>query len=104
MEQFSHDLTLALEETRCGGGSSRWGMRRRTRSTGNLRMYNLFNIIILLTLNLAGERINFDTKNCLKDYFLNKLIVIVLISIYFVNKEVGISFNIRVVDIFFDII
>uniref|UniRef100_A0A336M9A7 CSON013989 protein n=1 Tax=Culicoides sonorensis TaxID=179676 RepID=A0A336M9A7_CULSO len=34
MEQFSHDLTLALEETsRC---SRRWGMRRRTRSTGNL--------------------------------------------------------------------
>lgn len=37
MEQFSHDLTLALEETsRCG---RRWGMRRRTRSTGNLRKY-----------------------------------------------------------------
>ncbi|XP_063709845.1 uncharacterized protein LOC134838279 [Culicoides brevitarsis] len=34
MEQFSHDLTLALEETsKCG---RRWGMRRRTRSTGNL--------------------------------------------------------------------
>lgn len=35
MEQFSHDLTLALEETsKC---SRRWGIRRRTRSTGNLR-------------------------------------------------------------------
>lgn len=37
MEQFSHDLTLALEETsRCGETKNRWGMRRRTRSTGNL--------------------------------------------------------------------
>lgn len=37
MEQFSHDLTLALEETsRCGETKHRWGMRRRTRSTGNL--------------------------------------------------------------------
>lgn len=36
-DQFSHDLTLALEETRCGANGSRWGMRRRTRSTGNLR-------------------------------------------------------------------
>ncbi|CAO1400962.1 unnamed protein product [Diamesa hyperborea] len=34
-DQFSHDLTLALEETRCGA-NGRWGMRRRTRSTGNL--------------------------------------------------------------------
>lgn len=39
MEQFSHDLTLALEETSRSGGvrSGRWGTRRRTRSTGNLR-------------------------------------------------------------------
>lgn len=37
MEQFSHDLTLALEETsRCGETKHQWGMRRRTRSTGNL--------------------------------------------------------------------
>lgn len=36
MEQFSHDLTLALEETANGRGR-RWGIRRRTRSTGNLR-------------------------------------------------------------------
>lgn len=35
-DQFSHDLTLALEET-SRGTVSRWGMRRRTRSTGNLR-------------------------------------------------------------------
>lgn len=34
MDQFSHDLTIALEET---AGSKRWGRRRRTRSTGNLR-------------------------------------------------------------------
>lgn len=39
-DQFSHDLTLALleEETLRGGNvGSRWGLRRRTRSTGNLR-------------------------------------------------------------------
>ncbi|CRK88797.1 CLUMA_CG002625, isoform A [Clunio marinus] len=35
-DQFSHDLTLALEETSRGGAGSRWGIRRRTRSTGNL--------------------------------------------------------------------
>ena len=39
MDQFSHDLTLALEETSRTGGVrvGRWGQRRRTRSTGNLR-------------------------------------------------------------------
>lgn len=38
MDQFSHDLTLALEETSRTGGvrAGRWGARRRTRSTGNL--------------------------------------------------------------------
>ncbi|XP_053670402.1 uncharacterized protein LOC128720732 [Anopheles nili] len=37
MEQFSHDLTLALEETsRTNSTKVRWGVRRRTRSTGNL--------------------------------------------------------------------
>ncbi|XP_049284929.1 uncharacterized protein LOC125764596 [Anopheles funestus] len=37
MEQFSHDLTLALEETsRTNSSKVRWGVRRRTRSTGNL--------------------------------------------------------------------
>lgn len=36
-DQFSHDLTLALEETSRGGAGTRWGLRRRTRSTGNLR-------------------------------------------------------------------
>ncbi|XP_035773729.1 uncharacterized protein LOC118456767 [Anopheles albimanus] len=37
MEQFSHDLTLALEETsRTTSNKVRWGVRRRTRSTGNL--------------------------------------------------------------------
>ena len=35
-DQFSHDLTLALEETSAG---TRWGLRRRTRSTGNLRKF-----------------------------------------------------------------
>ncbi|XP_050088584.1 uncharacterized protein LOC126572911 [Anopheles aquasalis] len=37
MEQFSQDLTLALEETsRTTSSKVRWGVRRRTRSTGNL--------------------------------------------------------------------
>ncbi|XP_055388847.1 uncharacterized protein LOC129617815 [Condylostylus longicornis] len=36
MDQFSHDLTLALEETSKGVLRGRWGPRRRTRSTGNL--------------------------------------------------------------------
>ncbi|KAH8294453.1 hypothetical protein KR018_007312 [Drosophila ironensis] len=39
MDQFSHDLTLALEETSLMDraiGVGRWGPRRRTRSTGNL--------------------------------------------------------------------
>lgn len=41
MEQFSHDLTVALEETSKSGGvrTACWGVRRRTRSTGNLRTY-----------------------------------------------------------------
>lgn len=37
-DQFSHDLTLALEETSKVSRAGRWGVRRRTRSTGNLRM------------------------------------------------------------------
>lgn len=37
MEQFSHDLTLALEETSRVWAGHCWGGRRRTRSTGNLR-------------------------------------------------------------------
>ncbi|XP_055326804.1 uncharacterized protein LOC129580415 [Sitodiplosis mosellana] len=36
MEQFSHDLTLALEETSRVRAGHCWGGRRRTRSTGNL--------------------------------------------------------------------
>lgn len=37
MEKFSHDLTLALEETSRVRAGHCWGVRRRTRSTGNLR-------------------------------------------------------------------
>ncbi|XP_016995706.2 uncharacterized protein [Drosophila takahashii] len=38
MDQFSHDLTLALDLTLMdrASGVGRWGSRRRTRSTGNL--------------------------------------------------------------------
>lgn len=53
-DQFSHDLTLALleEETLRGGTStSRWGLRRRTRSTGNLREYELI-IENIIKINL----------------------------------------------------
>lgn len=41
MEQFSHDLTLALEETSRVRAGHCWGGRRRTRSTGNLRKSKL---------------------------------------------------------------
>lgn len=41
MEKFSHDLTLALEETsRVRAGHFWGGTRRRTRSTGNLRKFS----------------------------------------------------------------
>ncbi|XP_037943643.1 uncharacterized protein LOC119676466 isoform X2 [Teleopsis dalmanni] len=36
MDQFSHDLTLALEETSLLDKARRWAHRRRTRSAGNL--------------------------------------------------------------------
>ncbi|XP_077284538.1 uncharacterized protein LOC143910057 isoform X2 [Arctopsyche grandis] len=37
MERLSHDLNLALEESNCGKqGRKKFGLRRRTRSTGNL--------------------------------------------------------------------
>lgn len=39
MEKFSHDLTLALEETSRVRAGHCWGVRRRTRSTGNLRKF-----------------------------------------------------------------
>lgn len=56
-DQFSHDLTLALleEETLRGGGSSatgRWGIRRRTRSTGNLRKFSEFCFLIMNILKV----------------------------------------------------
>lgn len=44
-DQFSHDLSLALEETSRSGACSRWGLRRRTRSTGNLRKIYTLNIL-----------------------------------------------------------
>lgn len=40
MEKFSHDLTRALEETSRVRAGHCWGVRRRTRSTGNLRKYD----------------------------------------------------------------
>ncbi len=56
-DQFSHDLTLALleEETLRGGGgtSSRWGLRRRTRSTGNLREFFRISSKIFITLTFG---------------------------------------------------
>lgn len=41
MEKFSHDLTRALEETSKVRAGHCWGVRRRTRSTGNLRKYDV---------------------------------------------------------------
>lgn len=61
MEQFSHDLTLALEETSRIRAGHYWGGRRRTRSTGNLRKLPvnlrlikvIGQIVCLLSLNYA---------------------------------------------------
>lgn len=44
MDHLVQDLTVALEESEnCGTidiiNSTKWGMRRRTRSAGNLRNY-----------------------------------------------------------------
>lgn len=37
MEALVHDLTLALEESSNSTTRRRWGIRRRARSTGNIR-------------------------------------------------------------------
>ena len=40
MEALVHDLTLALEESNNSANMRRrWGIRRRARSTGNIRKY-----------------------------------------------------------------
>ena len=40
MEALVHDLTLALEESNSSANvRRRWGIRRRARSTGNIRKY-----------------------------------------------------------------
>lgn len=59
MEQFSHDLTLALEETSryshySGARSGKFGMRRRTRSTGNLRKLRFMKFWIMKNLRVFG--------------------------------------------------
>lgn len=46
MDHLAQDLTVALEESEsCGTiniiNGTKWGMRRRTRSAGNLRKYPL---------------------------------------------------------------
>lgn len=54
MDQFSHDLTVALEETSLLDRAkvSRWGQqRRRTRSTGNLRKLGVFVLQLILELS-----------------------------------------------------
>lgn len=58
MDQFSHDLTLALEETSRTGGvrAGRWGARRRTRSTGNLRKLKRLDVV-LATDYLMGNHL-----------------------------------------------
>lgn len=64
MEQFSHDLTLALEETSryshySGARVGRFGMRRRTRSTGNLRKLRFLKFWIMKNIRVCGMFINF---------------------------------------------
>ena len=56
MDKFSHDLTLALEETSLlDRARVRWGRRRRTRSTGNLRKF----ILRKKRIRLCGPRVGF---------------------------------------------
>lgn len=60
MEQFSHDLTLALEEETSryshysGARVGRFGMRRRTRSTGNLRKLRFMKFWIMKNIRVFG--------------------------------------------------
>lgn len=54
MDHLAHDLTVALEESESCGPISfesgrKWGMRRRTRSAGNLRKFYV-NYKLLLDL------------------------------------------------------
>lgn len=45
MEALVHDLTLALEESSNSVNlRRRWGIRRRARSTGNIRKYKGVNL------------------------------------------------------------
>lgn len=47
MERLSHDLNLALDESNYGRQERRkFGLRRRTRSAGNLRKYNIYFIVL----------------------------------------------------------
>jgi hypothetical protein len=50
MEALVHDLTLALEESNNNASAHHhWGIRRRTRSTGNICKY-CFHLFILDSL------------------------------------------------------
>lgn len=65
MDHLAQDLTVALEESEsCGPialeNSGKWGMRRRTRSAGNLRKY----------YRLSTR--NTSLKGCILDLYLNR--------------------------------
>lgn len=64
MDHLAQDLTVALEESEnCGTvdiiNGTKWGMRRRTRSAGNLR-------------KLFSSNIIFESKGNLSDLLFNK--------------------------------
>lgn len=77
MDHLAQDLSVALEESEsCGAGSfevgRKWGMRRRTRSAGNLRKHswstgNVFSIrldfVSDLGLNRSAENQSDDSSS-----------------------------------------
>lgn len=65
MDHLAQDLTVALEESEsCGPialeNSGKWGMRRRTRSAGNLRKYD------------TNSTKDASLKGCILDLYLNR--------------------------------
>lgn len=73
MEALVHDLTLALEESNNSANvRRRWGIRRRARSTGNIRKYerldteeNSISILVTSELNSKKKK-HLKDKNSIK--------------------------------------
>lgn len=74
MDQLAQDLTVALEESEsCGpialDPNRKWGMRRRTRSAGNLRKYPLkqHSAGSFLTISVVDFYVNKSVDNQSED-------------------------------------